>query len=101
MPSDKTAPDDQAAADLAALTRPSKTRRKHDSHALQALGEALAELPDERLAGLPIEESLVDAVRTHTRTRSHEGRRRQMQYIGKLMRAVDAEPIREAIAALQ
>ena len=101
MPVDKTAQDEQAAADLAALTRPSKTRRKHDSHALQALGEALAELPDERLAALPIAESLLDAVRMYRQTRSHEGRRRQMQLIGKLMRGADAEPIREAIADSQ
>jgi len=81
--------------------KPSKTRLKKDSHELQALGEALANLPDDRLAALPIEESLVDAVREYKRTKTHEGRRRQMQYIGKLMRHTDPEPLREAVAAMQ
>ncbi|MDH5539634.1 MAG: DUF615 domain-containing protein, partial [Rhizobacter sp.] len=43
--------------------RPSKTRRKQDSHELQALGAALVELPESRLDTLPIGESLLDAVR--------------------------------------
>ena len=81
--------------------RPSKTQLKKQSHDLQALGEALAELPDERLRALDAPESLIEAVRTYKKTRSHEGRRRQMQYIGKLMRQVDPEPLREAVAALK
>ncbi|WP_238947611.1 ribosome biogenesis factor YjgA [Caldimonas brevitalea] len=80
---------------------PSKTQRKKASHELQSLGEALAEMPDDRLERLEISESLRDAVLQYKRTRSHEGRRRQMQYIGKLMRQAEVEPIREAIAALQ
>ncbi|MED5620058.1 ribosome biogenesis factor YjgA [Ideonella sp. BN130291] len=81
--------------------RPSKTRMKKQSHDLQALGQALVDLPDDRLAALPAEESLIDAVREYKKTRSHEGRRRQMQYIGKLMRHTDPEPLREAVAAMQ
>jgi ribosome-associated protein len=57
-------------------------------------------LPDDRLDGLAIDETLRDAIREYKRTRSHEGRRRQMQYIGKLMRRTDPEPLREAVAAL-
>ena len=60
-------------------TRPSKTRLKQDSHALQALGEALLALPRDRIDALPISESLRDAIGEMQRTRSHEGRRRQMQ----------------------
>jgi ribosome-associated protein len=78
--------------------KPSKTRRKLESHALQDLGEALAALPEERLSGLALPEGLRDALAEWRRTRSHEGKRRQMQYIGKLMRGIDAEPIREAVA---
>lgn len=78
---------------------PSKTQRKRDSHELQHLGEALAALPDERLARLELPEGLADALREYRRTRSHEGRRRQLQYVGKLMRAVDPEPLRDAVAA--
>jgi len=81
--------------------RPSKSELKRQAHALQDLGEALLELPDERLLTLPMSETLLDAVRELKRTRSHEGRRRQMQYVGKLMRQADTEPLREAVAALQ
>ena len=81
--------------------RPSKTRLKQDSHRLQELGEALVDLPENRLEGLPLSEPLLDAVREYKKTRSHEGRRRQMQYIGKLMRRADPEPIRQAVADMQ
>jgi ribosome-associated protein len=81
--------------------RPSKSELKRQAHALQDLGEALIALPDERLAALPMSDTLLDAVRELKRIRSHEGRRRQMQYVGKLMRQADAEPLREAVAALQ
>ena len=81
--------------------RPSKTRLKQDSHELQNLGEALVELPQNRLDGLQISEPLLDAVREYKRTRSFEGRRRQMQYIGKLMRRADTEPIRQAVTDMQ
>lgn len=83
------------------VERPSKTRMKAASHDLQALGEALVELPDDRLADLGMDESLLEAIREYKRTRSHEGRRRQMQYVGKLMRRADPEPLREAVAAMQ
>jgi ribosome-associated protein len=85
----------------APYARPSKTRLKQDSHELQNLGEALVELPQNRLDGLQISEPLLDAVREYKRTRSFEGRRRQMQYIGKLMRRADTEPIRQAVTDMQ
>jgi len=78
--------------------RPSKTRLKHEAHELQALGAALTELPPERLDALELAEPLRDALLEWRRTRSHEGRRRQLQYIGKLMRNVDVEPLRAAVA---
>jgi ribosome-associated protein len=83
------------------LTRESKTRRKQHSHELQDLGEALVAMPADRLTDLPMDESLLDAIRQYKVTRTHEGKRRQMQYIGKLMRRADPEPLREAVAALQ
>ncbi len=102
MPAESTDEDGAAAAaTLLALLRPSKTRRKQDSHELQDLGLALTELPADRLDALPLSENLLDAVRTWKQTRTHEGKRRQMQYIGKLMRAVDAEPIRHAVTEMQ
>ena len=95
---DRSPPSADAAGAQEALQRPSKTRLKQLSHDLQSLGEALIALPDLRLATLPIPEALLEALREWKRTRSHEGRRRQLQYIGKLMRGVDAEPLREAVA---
>ena len=77
---------------------PSKTQLKAQSQALQDLGRALAELPADRLAAVELPENLRDAIKTWKRTSSHEGRRRQLQYVGKLMRGVDPEPLREAVA---
>ena len=79
--------------------RASKSQRKRESHALQALGEDVATLPASRLEGLELPPALLEALVEFHRTRSHEGRRRQMQYIGKLMRTVDAAPLEEAVAA--
>lgn len=74
--------------------KPSKTRRKKDMQALQAIGEALVELSAEQLAAVEIPEILRDAVLEAKRLNRHEARRRQMQYIGRLMRDVDPAPIR-------
>lgn len=79
--------------------RPSKSQRKRDSHALQDLGEALVALPAARLAAVALPERLREAVAAFLVTRSHEGRRRQMQLIGRLMRSADVEPIRQAVEA--
>jgi ribosome-associated protein len=81
------------------LERPSKTQLKQQMHELQELGQALSELPADRLHGLQLPERLLDAITEFKRTRSHEGRRRQLQYVGKLMRGVDAEPLRAAVDA--
>lgn len=81
--------------------RPSKTRLKQASHELQQLGEAVVGLPDARLDGLGVAEQLLDAIRLYKKTKTFEGRRRQMQYIGKLMRNHDVEPIRQAVTDMQ
>jgi len=70
-------------------------------HDLQELGEALLTLPASRVAKLGLPERLQDALDETRRTRSFEGKRRQMQLLGKLMRLVDPEPIREAVAAFR
>ncbi len=80
---------------------PSKTQRKKQMHDLQDLGTELVQLTDEQLAGLDLPERLRDAVLDARAITKHEARRRQMQFIGKLMRHVDADPIRERIAALK
>jgi len=81
--------------------RPSKTALKKQAHEQQALGEALAALPDARLAAIEMPEALRDALHEYQRTRSHEGRRRQRQHIGKLMRQADVEPLQQAVAEAQ
>ena len=70
----------------------SKTKRKQEMHELQALGVALVALTEAQLDFL--EPELRQAVLEAKRITAHEGRRRQMQYIGKLMRGVDPAPIR-------
>lgn len=79
--------------------RPSKSARKRHSDDLQSLGEALIELSDSELDALPLPEQLRDAVLLARRITAHGGLYRQKQYIGKLMRKIDSEPIREALAA--
>ncbi len=69
-------------------------------HELQALGVALVELADVQLEALGLPEELAVAVREAKRIRSHEGKRRQLQYIGRLMREVDPEPIRAQLDAI-
>jgi ribosome-associated protein len=79
--------------------RPSKSERKRQSDDLQALGEALIDLPQAELDALPLPETLREAVMLARRITAHGGLYRQKQYIGKLMRKIDAEPIRVALDA--
>jgi ribosome-associated protein len=80
-------------------TRTSKTQRKKEMTALQELGAELVALGSEQLAAIELPDFLRDAVMEARRVASFEGRRRQMQYVGKLMRKVDAEPIRARLEA--
>ncbi len=75
----------------------SKTRRKKDMHELQALGERLVTLNREQIEALDIPEALREAVEESHSITKHEARRRHMQFIGRLMRDVDPEPIREKL----
>jgi ribosome-associated protein len=74
--------------------QPSKTQRKKQMTELQELGAELVELSGEQLAQISLPESLHDAVTAARQTVKFGARRRQLQYIGKLMRTVDPEPIR-------
>lgn len=80
---------------------PSKTRRKQAMHALQDLGEQLVALDPKQIAEFDLPEILVDALLEAKRITKHEARRRQLQYIGKLMREIDANPIQEKIKTWQ
>lgn len=78
--------------------RPTKTQRKKAAHDLQKLGLKLVTLSERQLKALPMNESLREALIQDKTIRSHEGRRRHRQLIGKLMRQVDAGPLEEAVA---
>ncbi|MBH9552910.1 ribosome biogenesis factor YjgA [Inhella gelatinilytica] len=80
---------------------PSKTQLKRESDALQKLGEELLTLPESRLSNLDMPESLRTALRDCKKITAHGGRRRQLQYIGKLMRQVDPGPFEEAVATFK
>jgi len=77
---------------------PSKSELKRQSRDLQDLGQALVDLPAAEFDGLPVPEDLRDAIVAARRITSHGARVRQRLYIGKLLRNIDPEPIREALA---
>ena len=87
-------PEEQAAPE-----RPSKSERKRAAHAAQDLGETLIRLRDPELDALGLPERLSEAVREARQIRSRAAGVRQRQYIGKLMRDIDLQPIRAALAA--
>ncbi|HRL21510.1 ribosome biogenesis factor YjgA [Alcaligenes sp. SDU_A2] len=73
--------------------RPSKSQVKREMHALLDLGKRLIELSDDRLKQLQLDERLLAAIKDAKRITAREGRRRQIHFVGKLMRQVDPEPI--------
>jgi ribosome-associated protein len=77
----------------------SRSKLKAESDALQKLGVQLLDLPESRLKKLDLPEKLFDAIAEAKRISNFEGKRRQMQYIGKLMRKVDPAPIEAAVTA--
>ncbi len=79
---------------------PSKSQLKREAHALQALGERLTRLKPGMLDGLPLPPELRAAVDAARAMSKREARRRQLQFIGKLMRRLDADPIRQALDSL-
>ncbi|MES2280640.1 MAG: ribosome biogenesis factor YjgA [Pseudomonadota bacterium] len=76
---------------------PSKTQLKAEADEMQALGEALLTLRADLMARLDLPDKLLDAIKDAKKITNFEGKRRQMQFIGKLMRPLDPDPIREAI----
>jgi len=79
----------------------SKTRRKKQMHELQHVGAQLVALSADELARIRMPESLREAIEDARRFTRHEARRRQLQYIGRIMRDIDAGPIAEQLAALK
>ena len=82
-------------------SKPSKSERKRQQQALQQLGERLIELSDDELASITLDDSLRKAICDARSIKSFSALRRQKQLIGKLMRRVDPEPIRAAVARLR
>ncbi len=78
---------------------PSKSELKRQSTELQELGESLIALSPQELDELDLPEKLRDAVDLAKRIDAHGGLYRQKQFIGKLMRKLDIEPIRAALEA--
>ena len=78
---------------------PSKSQRKRDAHAAQKLGQRLVAMREQELQGLPLDETLLDALAEARRLTSHGARARQFQYIGKLMREADVAGIEATLAA--
>ena len=81
--------------------KPSKSARKREYIALQKLGEELITLKVSDLDSLPLDDNLREAVLEARQMKAHGALRRQKQYIGKLMRHIDPEPIRSEMAKLR
>ena len=91
---------DDEPLDAVADSRPSRTARKNASEELQNVGAGLVALRSNALAELDLPERLADAIAEAKRLTSFGAQRRQLQYIGKLMRKLDPEAIDAIRAAL-
>ncbi|MFD1555577.1 ribosome biogenesis factor YjgA [Paraburkholderia silviterrae] len=80
--------------------RPSKSQLKREMTALQELGIALVELPKDALKRMPMTEDLADAVHEARRITDHEGKRRQLQYVGRMMRGLREDEVAALRTAL-
>lgn len=90
--------DDRPEPDDDSHEAPSKSARKREAHAQQALGEKLLAIPEAEWPALAVPAELAEALRAALRIHARGGRRRQLQYIGKLMRRIDSEAIATALA---
>jgi ribosome-associated protein len=75
----------------------SKSQLKRESQALQDMGSQLVEMPVGKLAKFDLPENLKEAISEARRLKNREGKRRQLQYIGKLMRTIDTSFIQETL----
>jgi ribosome-associated protein len=79
----------------------SKSQRRRDALELKSLAKSLIDLTPSRLDRIPLEQALREAIDQARRIRSNVARKRQMQFVAKLLRRTDAEPIIEAMSALE
>jgi ribosome-associated protein len=95
---DKENPDvEHMDAEIVNAKEISKSQRKRDMHTLQELGQQLVDLPKDQFKKITLEEGLHDAIMDARHIRQHGAKKRQLQYIGKIMRNIDAEPIKEQL----
>jgi ribosome-associated protein len=87
--------------DLEFDNRISKSQLKRESHALQSLGEELVQLNREQLRKFALPDDLLQAVTLAQSIKAHGAKKRQLQYIGKLMRTIDVDPIKQALDDLK
>ena len=80
---------------------PSRSQKKRDSAALQVLGGKLAELPESALKRLDLAPRLMEAIMDYKGLAKHEAKRRQLQFIGALMRETDADPLARAVEDME
>ena len=79
----------------------SKTQKKREAEALQKLGEKLVKLSNQQLGDIDMPDEIREAVEIARTLKSHGARRRQMQYIGNLMRKIDPGTIQEAMTDIE
>lgn len=94
-------PEAAADQDDSGYDRPSKSQLKREMSALQELGVALVELPKDALKRMPMTEDLADAVHEARRITDHEGKRRQLQYVGRMMRGLNEAEVAALRTALE
>jgi len=79
----------------------SKTQKKREAHSLQKLGEKLLQLSKAQIKEIDIPEEVLDALNLARTIKSHEGLRRQVQFIGSLMRKIDSDSIQQAVDQIE
>ncbi len=79
----------------------SRTRLKKEATALQKLGEKLVTLSDDQLRRMGLPAVLMAAIQAARPMNAHGAKRRQMQYIGTLMRSADVAPIEQALLEIE
>lgn len=79
----------------------SRTQKKNEDRALQSLGERLVALPASQLDTMELPDELLTAIEFARKIKNHGARRRQIQYIGALMRHIDPQPIETALERIR
>lgn len=79
----------------------SKSQRRREALEVKSLASRLIELPAARLAQVPLDDQLRSEIDSARRMKSHGARKRQLQYVAKLMRRDDPEPILDALESFE